>query len=161
VSGGGNQPDSDITAEFTALQKLAGAGPGATAGSGLPSVLSALTSLQKACGTQLQTPQNVVFPDADAFGAYYSAVLDQLVGPQSATGMQVLVTHVTALSEVAQWTTTNYQTASELENAGANTIKDKLDQTLTASATAQSPGASGLPAGAYPTQTGANPGGAQ
>jgi hypothetical protein len=158
VTGGSNQANSDITVEFAALQRLAGGGSGAAAGSGLPSVVTALTSLQKDCGTPLQFSQGVDFPDAEAFGAYYSAVLDELVGPQSNTGMQVLVTHVTALSEVAQWTTANYKNATDLENAGANIVKDRLDQTLTSS-TAPA-GTTGLPTAGGTVQTGSNPGGA-
>jgi len=126
----GGSPDGDITAEFTALQRLAGGGPGAGAGSGLPAVITSLSSLQKDCSTPLQFANGVAFPDAGTFGDYYTSVLDQLVGPQPNAGMQLLVTHVTALSDVAQWTTANYQSAADLEKAGASVVNDRLNQVL-------------------------------
>ena len=156
----GGSPNSDITAEFAALQRLAGAGPGASAGSGLPSVITSLTSLQKDCSTPLQFTNGVSFPDAGAFEDYYTSVLDQLVGPQPNAGMQLLVTHVTALSDVAQWTTSNYQNASDLENAGASVVNDRLNQALAnpAGTTAGSTAPGQTAGGQYPQ--GQNPTGA-
>ena len=126
----GGSPKSDVTAEFAALQRLAGGGPGASAGNGLPAVITSLTSLQKDCSTPLQFAKGVTFPDAGAFETYYSTVLEQLVGPHPNASMQVVVTHVTALADVAYWTTTNYQNATQLENAGASVINDRLNQAL-------------------------------
>lgn len=159
MTGGGSQPNSDITVEFAALQRLAGGGSGEAAGSGLPSVVKALGTLQKNCGTPLEFAQGVDFPDAQAFGDYYSAVLDELVGPQSNTGMQVVVTHVTALWKVAQWTTTNYKNATELEKAGAAGIQNQFDQNIS-SAALPAGGTTGLPGAGAPVQTGSHPGGA-
>lgn len=141
----GGSPNSDITAEFAALQRLAGGGPGASAGSGLPAVVTSLASLQKDCSTPLQFTNGVSFPDAGEFGDYYTSVLDQLIGPQPNAGMQLLVTHVTALSDVAQWTTSNYQSAAELEHAGASVVNDRLNQVLA--------NPSGLTGGTTPGQT--------
>ena len=150
----GGSPDGDITAEFTALQRLAGGGPGAV-GSGLPAVITSLSSLQKDCSTPLQFTSGVTFPDAGAFGDYYTSVLDELVGPQPNAGMQLLVTHVTALADVARWTTANYQSAADLEKAGASVVNDKLNQVL-AAPTGTTNG-SALPPGQ--TSTGQSPAG--
>ena len=150
----GDSPNSDITAELAALRRLAGDGPGAPAGSGLPAVIASLTSLQKDCSTPLQFAKEHPFPDADWFETYYKSFVDQFVGPQSDAGMQLLVTHVNALANVAHWTTSNYKTARDLENAGASVINDRLHQVLANPSGSTPPGVttgSQNPAGQNPT----------
>ena len=143
----GDSPNGDISAEYAALQRLAGAPGTASVGSGLPAVVTSLTSLQKDCSTPLKFAEQVHFPDARQFEAFYTAALEELVGPKPDAGMQLLVTHVTALADVAKWTVENYKSARDLENAGASAINDRLNQALA------NPGATtngSGPAGPYP-----------